>query len=72
RTSANAICAIVTGRGSTQLDGLTLDWESRDVFSLPHDMTIRHHAEEPSRMFVTTDREVYRRLGLLTEIFGAS
>jgi gentisate 1,2-dioxygenase len=72
RTSANAICAIVSGRGSTQLDDLTLEWEPRDIFSLPHDMTIRHHAEEPSRMFVTTDREVYRRLGLLTEIFGAS
>lgn len=67
RTSANAICAVVSGQGSSQIGDTALSWEQRDVFSLPHDLMIRHHAEQPSRLFIVTDREVYRRLGLLTE-----
>lgn len=48
----------------------TFDWAPRDVFALPQKMAIRHHADETSRLFIVTDREVYRRLGLLTETFG--
>jgi gentisate 1,2-dioxygenase len=70
RTSANAVCAIVSGHGSTTVDEVAIDWEPRDIFALPHNMTIRHSASEPSRLFIVTDREVYRRLGLLSETFG--
>lgn len=71
RTSANAVCAIVEGRGTTRVGNLEIPWERRDVFSLPHDLTIVHRAEETARLFITTDREIYRRLGLLTETYDA-
>jgi gentisate 1,2-dioxygenase len=69
-TSANAVCTIVSGHGSSQVGDVAVDWEPRDVFTLPQKTTIRHHADETSRLFIVTDREVYRRLGLLTETFG--
>lgn len=70
RTSANAVCTVVSGRGSSTVGDVTVDWEPRDVFALPQNTTIRHQADEPARLFIVTDREVYRRLGLLTETFG--
>jgi gentisate 1,2-dioxygenase len=48
-----------------------LDWERGDVFTLPHKQTYVHRgASAPARLFVVSDREVYRRLDLLTETFG--
>jgi gentisate 1,2-dioxygenase len=68
RTTANAVCAIVGGTGTTTVNDETFAWERRDVLSLPHGTWIRHRAgAEPARLFVVTDREVYRRLDLLTE-----
>jgi gentisate 1,2-dioxygenase len=69
-TSANALCAIVRGRGTSEVGNETIDWEQRDIFALPHDHTIRHRAAESSLLFITTDREIYRRLDLLTEEWG--
>jgi gentisate 1,2-dioxygenase len=69
RTSAHAVCAVVSGRGSTTTGGGTIAWEPNDIFSLPHGTPVTHHAEETSIVFVVSDREIYRRLDLLTETY---
>ena len=43
---------------------------TRDVIALPNGQWTKHKAgAEPARLFVTTDREVYRKLDLLKEEF---
>jgi gentisate 1,2-dioxygenase len=66
-TSAHAVCAVVSGRGTTTIGDQRIDWEPNDVFTLPHDAPVVHHATETAHVFVVTDREIYRRLDLLTE-----
>ena len=71
RTSAHAIATVVSGSGTTTVGRDTIAWESRDVFTLPHDTGVSHHADEVSYLFVVSDREIYRRLDLLTETYDA-
>jgi gentisate 1,2-dioxygenase len=71
RTTGNAVCAVVEGRGSSNIGDATLRWGPKDVFSMPHGNWITHRADGgPARLFVVTDRDVLRRLDLLTEEFG--
>jgi gentisate 1,2-dioxygenase len=71
RTTANAVCAVVEGRGVSRVGEETLSWGPRDVFSMPHGNWIAHRADgAPARLFVVTDRDVLRRLDLLKEEFG--
>jgi gentisate 1,2-dioxygenase len=70
RSSAHTICAVVEGRGSTTAGQGTIAWEPRDIFTLPSRAPITHHADEPAYLFVTTDREMMRRLDMLTEDYG--
>ena len=67
RTSANAVCAVVEGHGRSTVGDIGFDWAPRDVFSMPHGNWIRHRADARARLFVVSDREVLRRLDLLTE-----
>jgi gentisate 1,2-dioxygenase len=67
RTTCNAVCAVVEGHGSSRIGEETVAWAPRDVFTLPHGSWITHRAETTARLFVTTDREIYRRLDLLKE-----
>ena len=69
RTSAHAVCTVVGGRGTSTIGKQQLDWGERDIFTLPHDTPIVHRAEETSTVFAVSDREVYRRLDLLTETY---
>ena len=70
RTTANAVCTVVDGRGTSQIGDEILQWGPKDVFSMPHGNWITHRTEgEPARLFVVTDREVLRRLELLKEEF---
>jgi gentisate 1,2-dioxygenase len=71
RTTSNAVCAVVEGHGSSQVGDDTLSWGPKDIISLPHGNWISHRAEGGSaRLFIVTDREVLRRLDLLTEEYG--
>lgn len=71
RSTANAVCAVVQGLGSSEVGGERFDWERRDVVSLPHGNWIRHRAgSEPARLFFVSDRPVLARLGLLREDIG--
>lgn len=68
RTSAHAVAAVVEGRGTSQVGDATFAWEPKDVFSLTANDWITHRADDgPARLFVCSDREVLRRLDLLTE-----
>ena len=69
RTSSHAVCAVVEGQGSTQSGDSTIAWGPKDVFTLPSGQWITHHAGERTRLFVTTDREILRRLDLLEESY---
>jgi gentisate 1,2-dioxygenase len=73
RTTAHAVVAVVEGTGTTTIGDTTFAWEPKDVFSLTADDWIVHHAVDgPARLFVTSDREVLRRLDLLVEEFGSA
>jgi gentisate 1,2-dioxygenase len=67
QTTAHTVCAVVEGRGSTTAGGTTVDWLPRDIFTLPSRAPVVHRADEVSYLFVVTDREILRRLNLLTE-----
>ncbi|MCW2573627.1 MAG: cupin protein [Frankiales bacterium] len=68
RTSANAVCTVVEGHGHSKIGERDIVWGPRDVFNIPHGNWSSHHAERDTvRLFVVTDRDVFRRLDLLTE-----
>jgi gentisate 1,2-dioxygenase len=69
RTSAHAVCCVVAGSGSSRVGDGTIAWGERDIFSLPHATSIEHHADETAVVFVVSDREIYRRLDLLSETY---
>ena len=71
RTSANAVACVIDGEGSSQIGEEKFAWGPLDVFSLPRNNWIAHKAHGKARMFVATDRDVLRRLDLLTEEWGS-
>ena len=70
RSNGNAVCYVCAGTGTSRVGSETLAWEPRDVFSLPHGNWIEHGANEDAILFVMTDRDALRRLGLLKEEYG--
>lgn len=71
RSTSNAICVVVEGRGISQVGTESFEWGPKDVFTLPQGNWISHRAEGKSAyLFVYSDREVYARLGLLKEEYG--
>ncbi len=70
RTTANTVCLVCEGRGTTKVGEDTIAWEKNDVFSLPHGNWITHKADETSTLFLVTDRDALRRLDLLSEQYG--
>ena len=73
RTSAHALVSVVEGEGVSRVGDTNVEWGSKDAFSLPHGNWISHKAKNgKARLMVTSDREVYRRLGLLTEEYAGA
>jgi len=70
RTTSNAVCLVCEGRGTSRVGEDTINWETHDVFSLPHGNWITHKAHETSTLFLVTDRDTLRRLDLLQEQYG--
>ncbi|HYM17947.1 MAG TPA: cupin domain-containing protein [Micropepsaceae bacterium] len=71
RTTANTICAVVEGEGSSTIGAETLAWEPKDVFTIPTgNWTVHRASAKTARLFVFSDREVFARLGLLKEEYG--
>ncbi len=69
RTSSHAVVAVVEGHGRTQSDDASVTWGPKDVFSLPSGQWMIHRADSRARLFITTDREILRRLDLLEETY---
>jgi gentisate 1,2-dioxygenase len=68
RTSANLVCTVVEGHGETRVGEQTISWGPRDTFTLPQHNWVSHRCGEGSaRLFVVSDADVMRRLGLLSE-----
>jgi len=68
RSTANAVCLVVEGAGETTVGETTIAWSRRDVFTVPHWSWASHRTDGgPARLFVVTDREVLRRLGMLAD-----
>lgn len=66
RTSADAVCLVVEGSGSTRVGDKTLRWGPKDILTLPHSNWISHRADgAPARILVVTDADLLRRLDLL-------
>ena len=73
RSTANAVCVVVEGEGTSSIGGETFSWRAKDVFTMPQGNWICHRSgAERARLFVYSDREVYARLGLLKEEYGNS
>ncbi|HEY4134599.1 MAG TPA: cupin domain-containing protein [Alphaproteobacteria bacterium] len=68
RSTANAVCVVVEGEGQSTVGDKTFAWKKNDVFTVPHWTQATHRsAEKASHLFLMTDREIYRRLGLLRD-----
>lgn len=68
RTNASSVIAVVDGEGESQIGGQMIRWGPKDVFTVPQNQWASHRANRGSAtLFVTSDREIYRRLGLLFE-----
>jgi gentisate 1,2-dioxygenase len=71
RTSSNAVMSVVEGRGLSRIGDHSVSWGPRDVFTVPAGNWVTHRGESaPCRLLVVSDREIFRRLDLLTEEWG--
>ena len=68
RSSANAVCVVAEGAGTTKVGGDTLDWKRNDIFCVPHNNWVSHTATaDDTVIFEITDRDILARLGLLRD-----
>ena len=68
RTSADAVCIVAEGSGTSSIGDKKISWEKNDVFTVPHDTWFSHRASGGDAiLFVMTDRDLKSRLGLLNE-----
>lgn len=68
RSSAFGLCFVKEGRGTSRIGEKIIHWGPNDVISLPARQWTSHQAEGgPARLFQVSNRDVYRRLGLLSE-----
>jgi gentisate 1,2-dioxygenase len=71
RTSSSAVCSVVEGHGASLVGDETVTWSPKDFFTLPPGNWISHRSgSDRSRLLIVSDREVLRRLDLLTEEWG--
>jgi len=67
RTNANLVCTVVEGHGETRIGEQTMAWGPRDTFTVPQHHWVSHHSEGEARLFIVSDADVLRRLGVLSE-----
>ena len=71
RSTANAVCLVVDGQGTSQVGDETIEWGQHDVFTVPRWNWVTHKAaNDKAHLFMFTDREVMRRLNFLREETG--
>jgi len=67
RSSAESIAVVVEGEGRSRIGDDVLEWREKDILTLPKGVWITHDAAARSRLFLVSDREILRRLDLLSE-----
>ena len=69
RQTASTIYHVVSGEGSTEVEGERLDWSEKDVFCVPGWSTYRHQvpSSRGAVLFSYSDEPVLRALGLYRE-----
>ena len=69
RHTASTIYHVVSGQGSTEVDGQRLDWTDKDVFVVPGWTPYIHRiaADQDAILFAYSDEPVLRALGLYRE-----
>jgi gentisate 1,2-dioxygenase len=68
RSTSSAICSVVEGEGRSRIGDTVVEWKAKDTFTIPQGAWVSHECGgEKARVFVATNDEAFRRLGLLTE-----
>jgi len=68
RSTSNAVIVVAEGDGESHIGEEKLTWTQRDIFTVPHWTYATHVAKSAkARLFVITDREAMRRLGMLRD-----
>lgn len=68
RTNANMVCTVVEGQGESTVGDRTFSWGPRDTFTIPQHQWATHRSlSGDARLYIVSDADVMRRLGVLTE-----
>ena len=68
RSNTHMICCALEGEGSSVIGDSTVSWSARDVFTVPPGAWLQHRASSSqAKLFVVSDRDIFRRLDLLRE-----
>jgi gentisate 1,2-dioxygenase len=67
RATDGSIFVCVEGKGSTKLEGKTMEWGPRDVFVIPPWQRYSHNASDESVLFSISDRPAQELLGIWRE-----
>ena len=68
RSTANALCIVAEGRGTSTIGNVRIEWEPNDVFTIPHWQWATHRAStRGAKLMVVSDRDFMRRLNLLRD-----
>ena len=68
RSSADAVCVVAEGTGTSLIGETLVTWERRDIFTIPHGTWASHTASsKDATLFVMTDRDLMARLGMLRD-----
>lgn len=68
RSNASTACVVVAGSGRSQIGDKVIKWREKDFFTIPQGNFASHMAtSEEAHLFMLSDRDVMRRLGILNE-----
>jgi gentisate 1,2-dioxygenase len=68
RSTSSSVCVVARGEGVSTIGSKTINWRRNDIFTIPSSHLTSHRSTtEDAVLFVLSDREILRRLGLLEE-----
>jgi len=68
RSNASTACVVVAGSGRSRIGDKVIEWSEKDFFTVPQGNFASHEAiSSEAHLFMLSDRDVMRRLGLLKE-----
>jgi len=68
QTTATNIYSVVSGTGSTTVDGVELDWQRGDVFVAPAWRSHVHRIDSDAVLFCVNDEPLLEAIGMLREV----